>query len=87
MIKRTYKIVDEEGLHARPASLLTMAATKISGSVDIEYKGIRSTCKSIMVVMSLGIGYGEEFSIIVEGENEQESIKAIEDVLRTNALI
>lgn len=55
METRQYKVIDEAGLHARPASLLVREASKHEAPIFIEYGGKKHTLKSIMIVMSLGI--------------------------------
>jgi phosphocarrier protein len=87
MITRNYTIIDESGIHARPASLLTQVAMKYNGTVDIEYNGSRNTLKSIMIVMSLGIPQNAEITIVIEDEKEELAIKEIEKVFTENHLI
>jgi phosphocarrier protein len=86
-MKRTYKIVDEAGLHARPAALVVNVANKFSDTIELVYNGKTLTLKSIMLVMSLGIKYGESFDIIVTGDNEEEALNQIELVLNENGII
>lgn len=87
MIKRTYLVKSPEGIHARPASLLTSIAMKYNGPTDIEYKGEILTLKSIMVLMSLGVGYKEEFNIIANCENENQFIEEVETLMIDQELI
>lgn len=84
---RTYKVVDEAGLHARPASLLVQVATKYNDDVFITYKDKKLTLKSIMAVMSLGIPEGENFTIEVNGENEVTIFEKLEEVLIVHKVI
>ena len=44
---REYKIVDEAGLHARPASVLVQTAAKFPNESFIEFNGKKLTLKSI----------------------------------------
>ncbi len=86
MIK-TYVVKDEIGLHARPASLLVKEATKHNNPINIIYKEKKMTLKSIMAVMSLGVPYGEEFSIEVEGDNAEEIFAGFQTILEENKVI
>ena len=84
---KTYKVLDEVGLHARPASLMVKVASKFTDEVHILYKGRKLTLKSIMAVMSLGVPYGDEFVIEVVGDNELQVFTEIEKVLIENNVI
>lgn len=86
MAEKQYKIIAETGIHARPATLLVQAAGKFSSEIQIEYKGKHVNLKSIMGVMSLGIGQGAEIKIITEGSDEQEALQAIEETLTKEGL-
>ena len=86
MIK-TYTVVDEAGLHARPASLLVQVATKYNDDVYVIFKEKKLTLKSIMAVMSLGIPEGANFSIEVIGENETVIFEKLEEVLTVHKVI
>lgn len=87
MVSQTYKVVDKAGLHARPASLLCKKAMTFAGSVNIAYKDKKSTLKSVMILMSLGIPHGAEFSIEVEGNNEQAMLDELTDLLKEHKII
>ncbi len=84
---KTYKVVDEAGLHARPASLMVGEAMKSTNEVNIIYKDKKLTMKSIMAVMSLGVPCGDEFSIEVVGENEETLMESFERILVANSVI
>lgn len=83
---RTYKVNDEVGLHARPASILVQEAVKHPQDINIIYKEKKMTLKSIMGIMSLGVPYGEEFQIEVVGEDES-VFTALEKVLKEHSVI
>jgi phosphocarrier protein len=86
-MKREYTIIDEAGLHARPASLLVQEATKFSNDIYIEYSGKKLTLKSIMAVMSLGVPQGASIGIDVEGDNSMQVFEALEGILKDHRLI
>ncbi len=87
MKEKTVLVVDPVGLHARPATVAVNAASKFKSEVKITYKGRSVNMKSIMGVMSLGIPTQSEVTISAEGEDEEEAIATIEDVLRTQKVI
>lgn len=87
MTSRHYKVQDEAGLHARPASLLVQTAGKFADDINIIYKEKTLTLKSIMAVMSLGIPQYGEFTIEVTGDNETEAHAAMKKVLVDHHII
>ncbi len=56
MASKDFHIVAETGIHARPATLLVQTASKFASDITLEYKGKSVNLKSIMGVMSLGVG-------------------------------
>lgn len=87
MVKKTFTITDEAGLHARPASLLCAHAGKFPGDVNIVYKDQTYTLKSIMILMSLGIPQGGVITIEVDGENEQAHLDELTNILEEHKLV
>lgn len=86
MEQNSYVIIDETGIHARPATMLVQTASKFDSDVQLEYNGKKVNLKSIMGVMSLGVGKGAEITIYAEGSDENEAIAAISEVLSKEGL-
>lgn len=86
MAEKNFKVVAETGIHARPATLLVQAASKFDSDIQLEYKEKKVNLKSIMGVMSLGIGQGADIKIIAEGSDEADAIKTIEETLNREGL-
>ncbi|TDM12362.1 phosphocarrier protein HPr [Macrococcus lamae] len=86
MEQKSYVIIDETGIHARPATMLVQTASKFDSDVQLEYNGKKVNLKSIMGVMSLGVGKNAEITIYAEGTDETEAIQAISDVLTKEGL-
>ncbi|CAM3984490.1 phosphocarrier protein HPr [Catellicoccus marimammalium] len=82
MLKKEFHIVDETGIHARPATLLVQAASKFSSDINLEYNGKAVNLKSIMGVMSLGVGQGATVAITADGADEADAMAAIEEVMK-----
>ncbi|MBU0278478.1 phosphocarrier protein HPr [Gemella sp. zg-1178] len=87
MLQREYKIVDETGIHARPATLLVQAASKFESNIELEFKGRRVNLKSIMGVMSLGVGKDAVVTIYADGSDEEVALNTIEETLKKEGLI
>ncbi|WP_025729847.1 phosphocarrier protein HPr [Atopobacter phocae] len=86
MEKREFHVVAETGIHARPATLLVQAASKYASDINLEYKGKSVNLKSIMGVMSLGVGQGADVVITAEGDDEVEAIQGIEETMKKEGL-
>jgi phosphocarrier protein HPr len=86
MQEKQYKVITTQGLHARPASILVHQASKFDSDVNLVYKEKTVNLKSIMGIMSLGIGLGAEIKISAEGDDEQEALHALHDLFRTEGL-
>ena len=86
-MRKEYIIIDEAGLHARPASLLVQEAGKFPNEIFIEFKEKRLTLKSIMAVMSLGVPQNSTIAIDVEGDNPTAVFNALEKILEDHRLV
>ena len=78
MIKRTIRITNKLGLHARASAKLTQAASKFESGVWISRNGRRVNAKSIMGVMMLAAGLGSSIELETDGPDEQSAIETIE---------
>ncbi len=86
MEKREFHIIAETGIHARPATLLVQAASKFNSDINLEYNGKSVNLKSIMGVMSLGVGQGADVIITADGDDAKEAIEAIADTMKKEGL-
>ncbi|MFD1777699.1 phosphocarrier protein HPr [Fredinandcohnia salidurans] len=86
MAEKTFKITSESGIHARPATVLVQAASKYNSDIQLEYNGKSVNLKSIMGVMSLGIGQGAEVKIVAEGSDEAEVIANLTEIMANEGL-
>lgn len=86
MEKKDFRIIAETGIHARPATLLVQTASKFNSDINLEYKGKSVNLKSIMGVMSLGVGQGAEVTITVDGQDEAEAMEGIVETLKKEGL-
>jgi phosphocarrier protein len=86
MEKKDFHVIAETGIHARPATLLVQTASKFNSDVNLEYKGKSVNLKSIMGVMSFGVGQGSDVTITAEGAVEKEAIAAIVETMQKEGL-
>ncbi len=79
MIQKRFKVTAENGLHARPATILVNVAVKYKSEIKLEHEAKEVNLKSIMGVMSLGVYSGEVVTVTVEGADEENAMSGITD--------
>ena len=79
-----YTITDELGIHARPAGLLVKLAAGFKSNIIISKDGKEANAKRIMALMSLGATKRTEITVKVEGPDEGEAAKLVEEFLKAN---
>ena len=78
MIKRTIKVSNKLGLHARASAKLTQSASRFESAIWLSRNGRRVNAKSIMGVMMLAAGIGSSVELETEGSDEQAAAAEIE---------
>ena len=81
MITSDLPIINKLGLHARAAAKLVKLSSGFESTVEIEKDGQRVNSKSIMGVMMLAASCGTQVTIIADGADEEEAIKAVTDLI------
>lgn len=82
MLEKTFKITADSGLHARPATQLVNAASQFEADTNLVFNGKSVNLKSIMGVMSLGVGQGAQVTVTSEGTDAEAAMAAIEEVFK-----
>ncbi|MFP4020066.1 MAG: HPr family phosphocarrier protein [Halanaerobium sp.] len=75
--KNKVKIKNKTGLHARPAAQFVQKASNFDSEINIIYDGQEVNAKSIMGVMSLGIGQGSEILLKAEGDDSETALEEL----------
>jgi phosphocarrier protein HPr len=78
MQKRSIKVVNKLGLHARASAKLTQLASSFTSAVWIARNERRVNAKSIMGVMMLAAGLGSTVELETDGPDEAEALDALE---------
>jgi len=79
--KKQVTITNGTGLHARPASLLINNAVQFDSKMKMIYDGREANLKSIISLMSLAVGAGEDVVIQADGADEEEALDAIVNLI------
>ncbi len=75
------------GLHARPAALFVQTANKFSSAITVQNltkESAVSNAKSILSVLTLGVSQGHEIEITADGEDSEEAVIALEELINGN---
>lgn len=81
MIRKKVSIVNEAGLHARPAAALVKRASKFDADFFIHMYGYKVNGKSILGVMTLAAEKGAELELELDGPDEEEAAEAIIELI------
>jgi len=71
-------ILNETGLHARPAKVLVNLAKQFKSNISLQHKGKRANAKSMVSVLTLGAVHGSDITVQVEGVDEETAIAELE---------
>jgi len=80
----TVIVKHEVGLHARPASMFVQTAAKFSSDIDVTHGETTVNAKSILGVLTLGAHKDTEIHIKAEGEDAEDALQALEQVVLDN---
>ncbi|MDF1611471.1 MAG: HPr family phosphocarrier protein [Stygiobacter sp.] len=75
----TVTIVNNAGLHTRPAATLVKLASKYKCDFFLNKDGLNINGKSIIGVMTLAAEKGSQIKLTFDGEDEEEASKEIVD--------
>ena len=81
MIKKPVTIKKNMAMEDRPVAHLVQEASQYASQVYIEMEDKKINAKSIMGMMTLGLDAGEEVTLLVNGEDEEDAIHSIEKYL------
>ena len=78
----------EHGLHARPADLFVRCANSFKSTIKLANEtktpAKKANAKSILGVLSSGVHCGDTIHIYAEGEDAEEAVAAIRELIESN---
>lgn len=83
IVKKEIEIINELGLHARPAAMFVKLANEFSCEITVEKGQEQVNGKSIMGIMMLAAGKGSKIRVTAEGPDAQEAIIEIEKLIQS----
>lgn len=81
MPQREVPIVNRLGMHARAAAKFVSLASQYASDVSVSRNAQEVNGKSIMGVMMLAAAQGSEITIATEGEDADEALDALADLV------
>ena len=82
MAEVTVMVPDGVGLHARPAAVFVQAAARAAADVTVGRPGGEHVnAKSILSVLALDVGGGEQIVLRADGARADEALAAVEKAI------
>ncbi|MBL1213723.1 MAG: HPr family phosphocarrier protein [Ignavibacteriae bacterium] len=82
MLEKKVVIVNDAGLHTRPAATIVKLAAKYKSDLFIIKDGLEINGKSIIGVMTLAAEKGSELILRFDGEDEEQAAEEIIDYFK-----
>jgi phosphocarrier protein FPr len=76
-IRRSARITNPSGLHARPAAQVVARLQPLDADVAMEVNGRRADARSITSTLGLGASVGDELTITANGPDAQAALDAV----------
>ena len=77
MIEREATIVNQDGLHARPAAKIVRLASNFTSDIELFKDGLAVNGKSIMGVMMLAAEQGSSLQLRADGPDAEQALDAL----------
>lgn len=82
MTSKIVEITNETGLHTRPGNEFVSLAKTFASEIEIENEnGKRVKGTSLLKLLSLGIKKGSKITVYANGEDENEAVEKLADLL------
>lgn len=84
MFSKEVEVLNQVGLHARPATFFIQKANEFKSSIWVEKDERKVNAKSLLGVLSLGITKGTTINIIADGADEEEAVVTLVNLIASN---
>ncbi|MFD0698693.1 HPr family phosphocarrier protein [Paenibacillus sp. GCM10027628] len=81
MLTQTYTVLNPSGFHARPTKVFVQAASAFPCKIHVIKGGKKVNGKSSLSMLTLGIQQNEEVTLEVDGEQEEQALKSLGELL------
>ncbi len=76
------KLLNEEGMHARPAGILVKRVSQYQAKIQLNFNGKSVNAKSLLSIMSLGLTANSEFTVSAEGVDAELALNSISEIVQ-----
>ena len=83
MVSAEVKIINESGLHLRPAGVLTQTCIRFKSEIILYYGARKIIGKSVLNVMAAGVKKGSTVRVECNGVDEEDALKAVLEAIST----
>ncbi len=84
MLSKDVIVQNQVGLHARPATFFIQKANNFKSSIWVSKDDRKVNAKSLLGVLSLGIIKGTTITVIADGEDEEEAVNTLVELIDSN---
>lgn len=81
---RELKILNQYGIHARPAALFVKIASRFDADVYVEKGGNKVSGKSILGLMTLEVSQGSKVHVTADGPDAEQLLDELEELVDSN---
>ena len=81
MVKTKVTIKNPTGLHLRPAGLFCQTAASFKSKISFMGQKAGGNAKSVLSVLGARIKMGDEIELICEGEDEEEALEKMIQII------
>ena len=76
-IKETFTVLNDKGLHTRPATELVKLASTFKSNMTLVYQDFNVNAKSLLGLLMLAAPRGSKIRVEAEGDDAKEAVEAI----------
>jgi len=81
VVSRELAILNQYGIHARPAAMFVKTASKYESEVTVEKDKIKVSGKSIMGLMTMEASCGTKIKITAEGSDADQAVDELQKLV------
>lgn len=84
MKTHTFELTNAHGLHARPAGMLVETCAKFKSDIALIKQEKRHNAKSILSILKMAGSKGDQLTLEINGEDEDEAFNAFVALVDAN---
>lgn len=81
MVSQNVVVKNPTGLHLRPAGILCKEAIQFKSLITFSFRDTTANAKSVLSVLGACVKSGDEITLCCEGEDEEEALKRLVEVI------